>query len=98
MYRKIQVYRYSATRYSFQAWVSESMYSIGGGSHYPPPLLETSSSGGENFRIRDQYFFLLISIKHVTKKVNITQPIKWRLEKPNQPIREAGKFEIFRAN
>ena len=26
----------------------------------------------------------------------ITQPIEWRLEKPEQPNREAGKFEILR--
>ena len=46
------------------------------------------------------YFFLLISILIqcyvCVKKVNITQQIEWGLENPEQPIREAGKFEILR--
>ena len=27
----------------------------------------------------------------------ITKPIEWGLKKPEEPIREAGKFEILRA-
>ena len=37
--------------------------------------------------------FLLISTK-----VYITQPIEWRLEKSEQPIREVVEFETLRAN
>ena len=42
------------------------------------------------------FFVLLISILIqcyvCVKKVNITQPIEWGLENPEQPIREVGKL------
>ena len=34
------------------------------------------------------------NLKFVSTKVYVTQPIGWGLEKPQQPIREAGKFKI----
>ena len=45
----------------------------------------------------DLLFLFILSNKHVSRKVHVTQPIEWLLEKPEQPIREAGIFDILRA-